>query len=941
MRKLLFTSAVLFCILPHSIAQLNIEFLGQLSYGSDQLSNLCGWADGMGNEYAIVGTEDGTSIVDVTDPTTPVEVQFVDGENSIWREIRVWDHYAYVVTEGGGGLLCIDLSGLPDDVDYNFTDGGVDLSSGHTVFCDENGIVHVFGSNLENGGDQMFDANIDPMDPPFVGEVETWYIHDGYVRGDTLWAGNIYNGWFSVWDISDKSSPALLATQNTPDNFTHNMWLSDNGDYLYTTDEVTNAVVASYDVSDLSDIQELDEIRANPGTNSIPHNTYTVGNFQVTAYYRDGVAIFDATHPDVMVKTGEYDTSPLSGDGFNGCWGAWPYLPSGIILATDMEEGLFVLGPTYVQACYLTGHVTDVITSASLFGATITITGEPDAFTSTDILGDYSTGIATAATYDVTIEKGGYFPQTLSVTLENGVTTTLDVALEPIPSAPLTGHVYDNVTGLGIEGASVLITNGSLNYEAITNASGAYSFPTVFEGTYTVYAGNWGYMTASLPDVAITTGSDINSYLTKGYYDDFIFDFGWAGSIDGATTGAWELGEPQGTLYEGAPSNPDLDVADDFGEDCYVTGNGGGASGDDDVDGGYVILKSPIFDLSSYSSPHIKYNKWFFNDGGTGTPNDTLYFYISNGTDEVLIEELDNSLVEEGTWLNSDLIVSDYISLSSSMQFTIKTGDIGPLYHIVEAAIDKFYIVEGSIVAPSANFSSDVEEVCEGSSVSFEDLSSDAPSSWAWTFEGGIPSTSTLANPIVTYDISGTYSVSLTVSNAAGSDEVVLDNYITVNDLPVLSTTTGTGTATVSITGGTAPYEILWSDPSGQTTETATGLEVGTYTVTVTDANGCSQTATANVQSVSIHNLPQGVSLNIYPNPFTESVSIAYQNDFWKELYLQVESVDGRIIYSSFVKPGETKLSTELNNLADGIYSFRFYSEGTCIAVEKIIKANN
>ena len=136
-------------------AQLNVELLGHLDYGGDQLSNLTGWASGTGKEYAIVGTYNGTSIVDVTDPASPNEVQFVDGNNSIWREVRTWSNYAYVVTENGGGLLCIDLSGLPFTIDFNYTDCGVGLETGHTVFADENGVVHVFGSNLGNGGDQM------------------------------------------------------------------------------------------------------------------------------------------------------------------------------------------------------------------------------------------------------------------------------------------------------------------------------------------------------------------------------------------------------------------------------------------------------------------------------------------------------------------------------------------------------------------------------------------------------------------------------------------------------------------------------------------------------------------------------------------------------------------------------------------------------------------
>ena len=57
-----------------------------------------GWTSDDGHEYAIVGTFDGTSIVDITDPTDPTEIQFIDGANSIWRQIGVWSHYAHVAT---------------------------------------------------------------------------------------------------------------------------------------------------------------------------------------------------------------------------------------------------------------------------------------------------------------------------------------------------------------------------------------------------------------------------------------------------------------------------------------------------------------------------------------------------------------------------------------------------------------------------------------------------------------------------------------------------------------------------------------------------------------------------------------------------------------------------------------------------------------------------
>src|SRR5690606_1196226 len=55
------------------------------------------------------------------------------------------------------------------------------------------------------------------------------------------------------------------------------------------------------------------------------------------------------------------------------------------------------------------------------------------------------------------------------------------------------------------------------------------------------------------------------------------------------------------------------------------------------------------------------------------------------------------------------------------------------------------------------------------------------------------------------------------------------------------------GSATASATGGTPPYTYLWNDPSGQSSATATGLSIGSYTVTVTDANGCTDIATITI----------------------------------------------------------------------------------------------
>ncbi len=861
MRKNIFTPLFLLLMACASnlSAQLNIDLLGHLEY-ADQLSNLTGWADGAGNEYAIVGTEDGTSIVDITDPTNPVEVQFVDGINSIWREVRTWSHYAYVVTEGGGGLLCIDLQNLPSSVDYNFTDGGVGLNSGHTVFCDENGIVHVFGSNIGVGGDQMFDANVDPLNPPLIGEVNEWYIHDGFVRGDTLWAANIYDGWFTVWDISDKTSPVLMAQQSTPGEFTHNVWLTDDNNFLFSTDEETNAVVAAYDVSDLTDIQELDEFRANPGTNSIPHNTFVLGDFLVTAYYRDGVVITDATYSNNLIKTGEYDTSPLAGNGFNGAWGTWPFLPSGNIIVSDMEQGLFVLGPTYVKACYLDGTVTDAATGAPIFGAEVSFTAVGSVDATTDLTGKYGGGTVNAGTYDITFTKTGYLPETITgVVLTNGVLTTVDAELDQLPTYTITGQVVDLATGAGVPNANVMFDNATYNFETVADADGNFSFPAMYDDFYTLYAGTWGYVTNDA-DVDVNPGGVYTIEIGRGYYDDFLFDFNWNTNAT-ADAGLWEKGEPVGTFIGPSTSNPDFDLGGDYGDECYVTGNGGGAAGDDDVDNGYVHLITPSMDLSSYENPVLTYYRWFFNGGGGGTPNDTLRVFISNGIEEVLVDAINGTSTDLSEWIPFQIDIKPYIDLTDNMTVRFRTADQSATGHLVEAAIDHFYVYDDVTAAPETAFGSDVQTGCAPLTVVFDNASVGA-TSWAWEFPGGTPATSTLENPTVTYSTPGVYDVILTSSNDLGSTEVTTTAFVTAELCNSIDNEEVTA------------YMNISPNPFATTTLISVSNTIGADYLTVTDVTGrvlSEVTVAEGAQNIAIGNgLPAGIYfINLMKNDIT------------------------------------------------------------------------
>ncbi len=147
---------------------------------------------------------------------------------------------------------------------------------------------------------------------------------------------------------------------------------------------------------------------------------------------------------------------------------------------------------------------------------------------------------------------------------------------------------------------------------------------------------------------------------------------------------------------------------------------------------------------------------------------------------------------------------------------------------------------------PVAAFSGSPTEVCEGASVTFTDQSTNTPTSWSWTFTGGTPSSSTSQNPVITYNTAGTYAVSLTATNAFGNDAETINGYITVFDMPsasasVTNTTCNGGSdgaIDVTVSGGTPAFSYSWN-PSGQTTEDRTNVSAGTYSITVTDANGC------------------------------------------------------------------------------------------------------
>ena len=209
MKKHLFTcisvciSSLLFCQ-----SSSNLNFLGSLPFPGTECNDVWGYVSNSDREYAIVGLQNGVSLVDVSDPTNPVESFFIPGVQSIWRDIKVWNNYAFVTADqGDDGLLIIDLEDLSGNT-YLYTtldaNGESMFTKAHNIFIDEFGKAYIFGGDVSGDGltagalildvtNVSITAN-DTVLPNILGIFDNFYLHDGMARGDTLWGAAIYEG---------------------------------------------------------------------------------------------------------------------------------------------------------------------------------------------------------------------------------------------------------------------------------------------------------------------------------------------------------------------------------------------------------------------------------------------------------------------------------------------------------------------------------------------------------------------------------------------------------------------------------------------------------------------------------------------------------------------------------------------------------------------------
>jgi choice-of-anchor B domain-containing protein len=347
-----------------------------------QVNDLWVWSDEeLGRDYALVGRTDGTSFVDVTDPSQPVwvgEMLRTDGTPiTKWRDVKVHAGHAFVVSDGspGHGVQILDLTrlrefdGEPLLLEPDATFEGV--SSAHNLFInEETGFAYVVGSRggRDCGPGLLILDVADPKNPVLAGcfvdtltgrqsdgyshDVQCVLYHgpdDAYQDREICFGSN--ETALSIADVTDKAEPIAVSRASYPGvAYAHQGWLTEDHRYFFLGDELdepndpdprTRTLV--WDVTSLEDPILLTEYRSP--ASATDHNLYIRGDLMYQANYEAGLRLVDISDPGNPVEVGYFDTVPYREDSFqmDGAWTAYPFLGNGLILVSSQWEGLFIL----------------------------------------------------------------------------------------------------------------------------------------------------------------------------------------------------------------------------------------------------------------------------------------------------------------------------------------------------------------------------------------------------------------------------------------------------------------------------------------------------------------------------------------------------------------------------------------------------------------------
>lgn len=348
-----------------------------------EYNDIWGWTDPLdGGEYVLLGREDGTSFIEITDPLNPVNLGFLPTHtnSSIWRDIKVQGNYAYIVAEATGhGMQVFDLTRLrnvsnPPELftaDAHYGNFG---NAHNVVINEEVARVYAVGSNTFSGGLHIVDVS-NPLNPVIMGDfANDGYTHDAqvvtYDGPDAPYQGRqiafcCNENTLTIVDVDNPLNCTQLGRVGYASvAYSHQGWLTEDHRYFLLGDELdevnfgTNTRTVVWDVQDLNNPVVIGEFFSS--VQAIDHNLYTKGNLVYQSNYRAGLRILDLEDAanGNLTEVAWFDLFPSSNSAqFNGSWSNYPYFESGIIAVSHIEEGLFLLQPNLFRTELLSSPV--------------------------------------------------------------------------------------------------------------------------------------------------------------------------------------------------------------------------------------------------------------------------------------------------------------------------------------------------------------------------------------------------------------------------------------------------------------------------------------------------------------------------------------------------------------------------------------------------------
>jgi choice-of-anchor B domain-containing protein len=350
-----------------------VHYLPLDTFGAVRANDIWGWTDPLtGFEYAILGLGGGTAFLRIEEDGHPHYLGLLPTRsfNSIWRDMKVYRNHAFIVSEAPlHGMQVFDLTRLRDldlagdpvtfasDTDY------VEFSRAHNLAInEETGYAYAVGTDTCSGGLHMVDIR-EPKQPVFsrcFGNDN--YTHDAqcviYHGPDPDYFGreicfNSNEDTLTIVDVTDKTSPFRVARVSyTGHRYAHQGWLTEDHAYFLLGDELDEYLAGKKTTTIVWDTSNLDAPYVTgthvADSSAIDHNQYVRGNHVFQANYRSGIRILrlgDLSQAE-MTEVAFFDTIP--GDDskkFTGAWSVYPFFESGLIVASDIFRGFYVLRP--------------------------------------------------------------------------------------------------------------------------------------------------------------------------------------------------------------------------------------------------------------------------------------------------------------------------------------------------------------------------------------------------------------------------------------------------------------------------------------------------------------------------------------------------------------------------------------------------------------------